>query len=288
MLDHSRAEPMGILKDVLCQVGVTIILAKFFILDIPVDKDVPIVVGRIFLHTCGGIINTIKGTTSTFDGVFHQKFYAAKVRNRHEENNSEDEEEYNLKRDKNGKPFYGPTPAKYLNCDAQMDQALALQDVLNRFKKVCVWKKMIAFLGSLPVPLKNTEWIPSYSDNFVKKGDGDGKWHAKVRIVDPYKNVFDQGYETRATGRELSKFYKLILNNMGYGDVIEAMLEIMFDEEVTDEDLMSRKLIKFMLGGRGHTLIILEFACCLGLYTSDEIQDEGFETYFHRGLRSDD
>ncbi|GJW93828.1 DNA-directed DNA polymerase [Tanacetum coccineum] len=67
MLNHSMAEPMGILRDVLCQVGVTIILAKFLILDMPVDKDVPIVIGRSFLYTCGGIINTIKKTTSTFD-----------------------------------------------------------------------------------------------------------------------------------------------------------------------------------------------------------------------------
>ncbi|GKE55344.1 reverse transcriptase domain-containing protein, partial [Tanacetum coccineum] len=45
MLDHSKAKPMGILRDVICQVAVTMILARFLILDIPVDKDVQIVVG---------------------------------------------------------------------------------------------------------------------------------------------------------------------------------------------------------------------------------------------------
>ncbi|GJW01647.1 hypothetical protein Tco_1556898 [Tanacetum coccineum] len=48
MLDHSKAEQMGILKDVLCQVGVTTILAKFLILDIPVDKDVLIVLMTMY------------------------------------------------------------------------------------------------------------------------------------------------------------------------------------------------------------------------------------------------
>ncbi|GKB88693.1 transposase, Ptta/En/Spm, transposase, Tnp1/En/Spm-like protein [Tanacetum coccineum] len=38
MLNHSKADPMGLLKDVLCQVGVTTIIAKFLILDMPVDK----------------------------------------------------------------------------------------------------------------------------------------------------------------------------------------------------------------------------------------------------------
>nr|GEW06626.1 hypothetical protein [Tanacetum cinerariifolium] len=68
-LDHSKAKPIGILRDVLCQVGVTIILSRFLILDISVDKDLTIVVGRRFLYTCGGIMNTIKGTNSTFNGT---------------------------------------------------------------------------------------------------------------------------------------------------------------------------------------------------------------------------
>ncbi|GJT96191.1 reverse transcriptase domain-containing protein [Tanacetum coccineum] len=92
MLDHSKVKLMGILKDVLCQVGVTTILAKFLLLDIPVDRDVPIIVGRSFLYTCGAISNTIKGTTSTFNGIVHQKFYVANVRNAYGESDSDDEE----------------------------------------------------------------------------------------------------------------------------------------------------------------------------------------------------
>ncbi|GJV68025.1 squamosa promoter-binding-like protein 12 [Tanacetum coccineum] len=113
-----------------------------------------------------------------------------------------------------------------------------------------------------------------------------------------------------------------MLNTLGYGNVIEEMLDIKvyeiggdevlfnskawrrafninepiytelchgfyatyeFNEEVLDDELTSKKLIKFRLGGRAHSLIILEFARRLGLYTNDEIQDDGFETYFHRG-----
>nr|GEV35696.1 hypothetical protein [Tanacetum cinerariifolium] len=68
MLDHSKVDPIGRLLDVLFQVDVTTILASFFLLDIPIDRDVLIIVGRSFWHTCGAIINTIKGTTSTFNG----------------------------------------------------------------------------------------------------------------------------------------------------------------------------------------------------------------------------
>ncbi|GKD85840.1 hypothetical protein Tco_1356994, partial [Tanacetum coccineum] len=92
MLDHSDAETMGRLLDVLCQVGVTTILANFMLLDIPVDRDVPIIVGRSFLYTCRAIMNTIKKKMTTFDGHVHQQFNMAKVRNVHEESDSDDEE----------------------------------------------------------------------------------------------------------------------------------------------------------------------------------------------------
>ncbi|GKA11368.1 hypothetical protein Tco_0690801 [Tanacetum coccineum] len=130
--------PMGRLLDVLCQVGVTTILASFLLLDIPVDRDVLIDVGRSFWHTCGAIMNTIKGTTSTFDGIVHQKFYVANVRNAHTESDSNDDEEYCLKRDDMRKPIYGPNHAKYLSCNDPMDRALALQEALNPFKNICI------------------------------------------------------------------------------------------------------------------------------------------------------
>ncbi|GJT14723.1 hypothetical protein Tco_0873429 [Tanacetum coccineum] len=61
-----------------------------------------------------------------------------------------------------------------------------------------------------------------------------------------------------------------------------------FDEVVTDEEFMTKKLIKFRLAGRGHSLTLLEFDRRLGLYNSHEIHDGGFEVYFHGGLRNDD
>ncbi|GKB89900.1 hypothetical protein Tco_0962172 [Tanacetum coccineum] len=44
MINHTQAEGMGILTNVLCQVKVTTLIAKFsLILDIPIDRDAPIV-----------------------------------------------------------------------------------------------------------------------------------------------------------------------------------------------------------------------------------------------------
>ncbi|GJT44877.1 retrovirus-related pol polyprotein from transposon TNT 1-94 [Tanacetum coccineum] len=229
ILDHSKVETVRHLLYVLCQVGVTTILVNFMLLDVPVDRDVPIIVGRM-----------------------------AKVRNVHAKSDNDEGEDYCLKRDDYGKPFYGPNGPKYLNYEDLMDRALGLQDYLNSLKKICVWKNVMYFLGALPVPLKNTEWTPNYSKrNTKKEGDrNDPNWHLREPIYTELCHGFFSTFK--------------------------------FDEEVTAEELISNKIIKFRLGGRGHFLRLLEFACHLGLYFSTKIQEEGFEVYFQGGLRNDD
>ncbi|GKA24077.1 hypothetical protein Tco_0710110 [Tanacetum coccineum] len=78
MINHTQVEAMRILTNVLCQVGVTTLIAKFLILDIPIDRDAPILVGRGFLCTIGGIVNTLESLFSTFDGFCHQTLRAAR------------------------------------------------------------------------------------------------------------------------------------------------------------------------------------------------------------------
>ncbi|GJT99360.1 hypothetical protein Tco_1109699 [Tanacetum coccineum] len=61
-----------------------------------------------------------------------------------------------------------------------------------------------------------------------------------------------------------------------------------FDEMCADDELQSKKIIKFRLGGRAHSLTLLEFARRLGLYQAVELEEDGFNVYFEGGLRNDD
>ncbi|GJX15388.1 hypothetical protein Tco_0216220 [Tanacetum coccineum] len=133
---------MGILPNVLCQVGVTTLIAKFLILDILIDCDSPIVIG--------------------------QKIPESDIM-RNAESDSDDEEDYHIKRNKFGAPIYGPKPAPYLNCNDPNEQLLAIQTVTNPFQKISVWKKVVSFLGSLPVPLKQVNWKPDYKGSYTKE-----------------------------------------------------------------------------------------------------------------------
>ncbi|GKE15176.1 hypothetical protein Tco_1422753, partial [Tanacetum coccineum] len=61
-----------------------------------------------------------------------------------------------------------------------------------------------------------------------------------------------------------------------------------FDDVCADDELQTKKIIKFRLGGRAHNLTLLEFARRLGLYHADELEEDGFDVYFQGGLRSDE
>ncbi|GKB32991.1 retrotransposon ORF1, partial [Tanacetum coccineum] len=291
MINHTQVKPMGILTSVLCQVGVTTLIAKFLILDIPIDRDAPIVVGRGFLYTIGGIVNTPERLFSTFDGICHQTFRAARSDVlRTTESDSDDEEEYEIKRNKFGAPMYGPKLAAYLNCNDPAERSLALQAVINPFWKISVWKKAVSFLGSLPVPLQHVDWKPDYKGCYTNEEEAKGQWRTEIRLTDPYGNIYVQAFTTKKTSRKLSKYHK-----MGYDGEINDMSRIKLREAGSSEEIFTsvawirafniKEPIYLELC---HDLTLLEFARRLGLYHADELDEEGFDVYFQGGMRNDE
>ncbi|GKF26134.1 hypothetical protein Tco_0082028 [Tanacetum coccineum] len=170
MINHTQAEPLGLLTNVHCQVGVTTIIAKFLILDIPIDRDASIVVA---------------------------------------ESNSDDEEEYEIKINNFGAPIYGPKPAAYLKCNDPAERSSTLQAVINPFWKISVWKKAISFLGSLPIPLQHVDWKPNYKGYYTNEEEAKGQWRTEIRLTDPYGNIYVQTFTTKKTCQKLLKYHKL-------------------------------------------------------------------------------
>nr|GEV96654.1 hypothetical protein [Tanacetum cinerariifolium] len=60
-----------------------------------------------------------------------------------------------------------------------------------------------------------------------------------------------------------------------------------FDEVCADDELRTKKIIKFRLCGRAFSWTLVEFAKRLGLYHPQEIEEDGFDVYFQGRLRSD-
>ncbi|XP_021839983.1 uncharacterized protein [Spinacia oleracea] len=61
MADHSIKYPLGVLEDVPVRVGKFYIPVDFVVLDIAEDNQIPIILGKPFLHTTGAVIDVKKG-----------------------------------------------------------------------------------------------------------------------------------------------------------------------------------------------------------------------------------
>ncbi|GJX51743.1 hypothetical protein Tco_0278588 [Tanacetum coccineum] len=131
------------------------------------------------------------------------------------------------------------------------------QAVLNPFRKVSVWKKVVSFLGSLPVPLQHVDWKPDYTRCFNKKEDNDGQWHAEIGLTDPYGNIFDQTMgahddEARSSRSKLSRQYEMVEEAMLLrvyhsffalgrvcGEAIDEILTIKLSVAGTNEEIFT-------------------------------------------------
>ncbi|XP_074277398.1 uncharacterized protein LOC141601035 [Silene latifolia] len=61
MVDRTVKRPLGVLEDVPVKIGKFFIPVDFIVLDMPEDTQIPIILGRPFLHTAGAIIDVKKG-----------------------------------------------------------------------------------------------------------------------------------------------------------------------------------------------------------------------------------
>ncbi|GJW63976.1 retrotransposon ORF1 [Tanacetum coccineum] len=241
MINHTQAEAMGILTNVLCQVGVTTLIAKFLILDIPINRDSPVVVVWGFLRTIGGIVNTPEILFSTFDGFCHQTFRAA----RSDTMGTHDDEAESSR-------------SKRLRQHETVEEVL-LPQVHHEF---LLWEGC--------------------------NRDAKSRYNTRLDQLLP-RHIYSHCVVNWD-----------VLNRMGCDREIDDMLRIRlhlchefystyeFNEVCADDELQTKKIIKFRLGGRAHSLTLLEFARRLGLYQTVELEEEGFNVYFEGGLRSDE
>ncbi|GJR81207.1 retrovirus-related pol polyprotein from transposon TNT 1-94 [Tanacetum coccineum] len=267
------------------------------------------------------------------DGIVHQKFYVANVRNAHVESDSDDnEDDTGLNRD------------KYLSCDDPMDRALALQEDLSSLNDLFM-EKDNSFSWSFARPTTKCQTVGTHDDEAgssrpkrtrvteTVKEAMLGRVHHNFLLWGTCNRAAKAKYNTNLARLLPKQIYAPciidwnVLNTLGCAEAIKEMLKIKivemggqeeiftskawrnafdikehiytelchkfystyeFDEVVTNEELITKKLIKFKLGGRGPSLTLLQFARRLGLYHSAQICEEGFEVYFQGGLRSDE
>ncbi|GJR14703.1 hypothetical protein Tco_0797355 [Tanacetum coccineum] len=81
---------------------------------------------------------------------------------------------------------------------------------LNPFKDVLMFRKMVEFLGAIPIYLKRNmseskELIKKRIDWNKQPKEGDGAWHIKIELIDPNGEKFNRTFQSIPTIRKLSE-----------------------------------------------------------------------------------
>ncbi|GKC24256.1 hypothetical protein Tco_1026406 [Tanacetum coccineum] len=92
----------------------------------------------------------------------------------------------------------------------QGEREIARDAELNPFKDVLVFRRMVEFLGAIPINLKSNMWeSEGLNENPINwdkpPKNGDGAWHAKIRLIDPDGEEFTKTLQSIPTTRKLSE-----------------------------------------------------------------------------------
>ncbi|GJY05079.1 hypothetical protein Tco_0371019 [Tanacetum coccineum] len=76
---------------------------------------------------------------------------------------------------------------------------------VNPLKDILVFRKMVEFLGTIPINLKRNMWesekvIDNKIDWIGHQKEGDGAWHIRIELIDPHGEIFDRHSSIRQLG----------------------------------------------------------------------------------------
>ncbi|GJZ30948.1 hypothetical protein Tco_0575995 [Tanacetum coccineum] len=141
-------------------------------------------------------------------------------------------------------PYYARKD--FLDCHLPGEWEISRDAELNPFKDTLVFRRMVEFLGAIPINLKCNMWE---SEDLIKKPinwdkppkNGDGAWHANIRLIDPDGEEFTKTLQSIPTTRKLSERETICTGINLWNQVIFDEKKLGSSEEVSLDD--SRRTI---------------------------------------------
>ncbi|GJX43857.1 MAK10-like protein [Tanacetum coccineum] len=184
LADGTKSYPVGIVKDVEVYIGKLKLLNDFYVIYMKKDPETPLLVGRGFLATAIAVIDCRIAKIAVGEGITSSDGLGAQT------------------------PYYARKD--FLDCYLPREWEIARDAKINSFKDILVFRRMVEFLRALPINLKRNMWeLEDLIDNPINwdklPKDGDGAWHAKIRIIDPDGEEFTKTLQSVPTTRKLSE-----------------------------------------------------------------------------------
>ncbi|GKC10567.1 MAK10-like protein [Tanacetum coccineum] len=192
LADGIKSYPVGVVKDVEVHIGKLNLLNDFYVIDMKKYPETPLLVGRGFLATANVVIDYRMAKIAVGEGITR--------------------ESYKPRPSLDGVDAQTPYYARkdYLDCHLLKEWEISRDVELNPVKDTLVFRRMVEFLGAIPINLKCNMWE---SEDLIQKPinwdkppkNGDGAWHAKIRLIDPDGEEFTKTLQSIPTTRKLSE-----------------------------------------------------------------------------------
>ncbi|GJS37815.1 MAK10-like protein [Tanacetum coccineum] len=184
LADGTKSYPVGIVKDVEVHIGKLKLLNDFYVIDMKKDPETPLLIGRGFLATSNAVIDCRMAKIVVGEGITSSDGIGAQI------------------------PYYARKD--FLDCHLPGEWEIARDAEINPFKDVLVFRRMVKFLGAIPINLKSNMWesedLINNPINWNKPPkNGDRAWHAKIRLIDPDRKEFTKTLQSIPTTRKLSE-----------------------------------------------------------------------------------
>ncbi|GJR87141.1 MAK10-like protein [Tanacetum coccineum] len=190
LADGTKSYPVGIVKDVEVHIGKLKLLNDFYVIDMKNEPETPLLVGRGFLATANTVIDCNVAKITVGDGITRSVSGVKGV-------------DLGIRT-----PYY--TRKDFLDCHLPGEWEIARDVELNPFKDTIVFRRMVEFLGSIPINLKSNMWE---SEDLIKKPinwdkplkNRYGAWHTKIRLINSDGEEFTKTLQSIPTTRKLSE-----------------------------------------------------------------------------------
>nr|GEX01167.1 hypothetical protein [Tanacetum cinerariifolium] len=192
LADGTKPYPVGIVKDAEVHIGKLKLLNDFYVIDMKKDPETPLLVGKGFLAAANAIINCRMAKIAVGEGITRSVLDVKGV-------------DLGVGAQT---PYYARKD--FLDCYLPGEWEISRDAELNPFKDTLVFRRMVEFLGAIPINLKCNMWK---SEDPIKKPinrdkppkNEDGAWHAKIRLIDPDGEEFTKTLQSIPTTRKLSE-----------------------------------------------------------------------------------
>nr|GEU33755.1 MAK10-like protein [Tanacetum cinerariifolium] len=169
----TKSYPIGIIKNVEVHKGKLKLLEDLYVIDMKKDPTTPLLVGRGFLATASAIIDCQKAKIAVREGVTSADGIGGRP------------------------PYYDKKD--FMDYNFLKEWEIARDVELNPFKDVLVFRKMVEFLGAIPINLKRNMWE---SKELIEKRidwnrtlkEGDGAWHIRSELINPNGEKFNKTF----------------------------------------------------------------------------------------------